>query len=96
MGIRDESGGRMKPQDYSVYELMSPRQYRIPVYQRPYSWAEKQVKSLLDDITKIITSTLKTRISPICILEILSFLKLKILPRNLSMMLLMVNKDWSR
>lgn len=52
MGIRDESGGRMKPQDYSVYELMSPRQYRIPVYQRPYSWAEKQVKSLLDDITK--------------------------------------------
>ncbi len=52
MGIREESLGRMKPQDYSIYELMSARQYRIPVYQRPYSWGEKQIRSLLEDISK--------------------------------------------
>ena len=52
MGNSNEDLARMKPQDYSIYLLMAKRQYQIPVYQRPYSWGDKQIRSLLEDITK--------------------------------------------
>ena len=39
----------LKPQEKSLEQLFQD-QYRIPVYQRPYSWEKLQVKQLLDDI----------------------------------------------
>ena len=36
---------------YQIYlESQEAKTYMIPVYQRPYSWGEKQVKQLLTDI----------------------------------------------
>ena len=41
---------RLDPKPYSIGELLKGRQYKIPVYQRPYSWEQKQVKALLSDL----------------------------------------------
>lgn len=41
---------RLDPKPYLIGELLKGRQYKIPVYQRPYSWEQKQVKALLSDL----------------------------------------------
>lgn len=40
------------PEVISVYELLQDSQLHIPLYQRPYKWAEKNVRSLIDDVIR--------------------------------------------
>lgn len=39
----------LTPEEFCLDDIFKGR-YMIPVYQRPYSWGEKQIKQLLDDI----------------------------------------------
>ena len=39
----------LTPEEFSLDDIFKGR-YKIPVYQRPYSWGEKQIKQLLRDI----------------------------------------------
>ena len=40
-------------QSYSISELLAPdRRYRVPVYQRSYSWTSKEASRLLDDVVE--------------------------------------------
>ena len=40
------------PEVISVYELLQDSQLFIPLYQRPYKWTEKNVRSLIDDVIR--------------------------------------------
>lgn len=44
------------PQHLSFNQLLSGRLFRIPEFQRSYSWRTKQREDLFGDITKIATS----------------------------------------
>lgn len=44
---------------FKLPEIFSNRKFQIPDYQRSYSWDEKQVKEMLDDIDHLISSELK-------------------------------------
>ena len=39
----------LTPEEFSLDDIFKGR-YIIPIYQRPYSWGEKQIKQLLSDI----------------------------------------------
>ena len=40
----------LDPESFNLVNLFDNAKYTVPVYQRPYSWSEKEVKKLLDDI----------------------------------------------
>lgn len=44
---------RLNPQHLTVAQLMQGRMFRIPDYQRAYSWQERQRKDLFDDIREV-------------------------------------------
>ena len=44
----------LKASETPLYKfLQGPKQYRIPIYQRTYSWTEKQCERLWNDILRI-------------------------------------------
>jgi hypothetical protein len=45
---------KLEPKYYVLEELLERRLFRIPEYQRAYSWETKQRQDLFDDITKIL------------------------------------------
>ena len=45
---------KLEPKYYVLKELLERRLFRIPEYQRAYSWETKQRQDLFDDITKIL------------------------------------------
>ncbi len=45
---------KLEPKYYVLDELLQRRLFRIPSYQRTYSWETKQRQDLFDDITKIL------------------------------------------
>src|SRR3990172_11349197 len=45
---------KLEPKYYVLDELLERRLFRIPEYQRAYSWETKQRQDLFDDITKIL------------------------------------------
>jgi Protein of unknown function DUF262/Protein of unknown function (DUF1524) len=45
---------KLEPKYYVLEELLERRLFRIPEYQRAYSWESKQRQDLFDDITKIL------------------------------------------
>ncbi len=45
----------LTPEEFSLDDIFKGR-YMIPVYQRPYSWGEKQIKQLLSDIDDAYTA----------------------------------------
>jgi hypothetical protein len=47
---------QIQPQFYSVGNLLTGRLFRIPEYQRAYSWQSEQRKDLFDDIKKVESS----------------------------------------
>lgn len=40
----------LEPESYNLVNLFENAKYSVPVYQRPYSWSEKEIKKLLNDI----------------------------------------------
>jgi len=40
----------LEPESFNLVNLFENAKYSVPVYQRPYSWSEKEIKKLLDDI----------------------------------------------
>ena len=40
----------LDPESFNLDNLFDNAKYTVPVYQRPYSWSEKEVKKLLNDI----------------------------------------------
>lgn len=44
---------QIQPQFYSLGTLLAGRLFRIPEYQRAYSWQSKQRADLFDDIKKV-------------------------------------------
>ncbi len=40
----------LEPESFNLDNLFDNAKYTVPVYQRPYSWSEKEVKKLLNDI----------------------------------------------
>ncbi len=43
----------LTPEEFSIKNIFDGGKYSIPVYQRPYSWSEIEVKLLLEDIFSI-------------------------------------------
>ena len=43
----------IRPEYYTLDELLAKRLFRIPHYQRAYSWGEKERKAMFDDIEKL-------------------------------------------
>ena len=40
----------LEPDSFNLVNLFENAKYSVPVYQRPYSWTEKEIRKLLDDI----------------------------------------------
>lgn len=40
----------LSPYMWALYQLFEKKIYKVPVYQRPYSWNSDHVDTLLDDI----------------------------------------------
>ena len=40
----------LEPESFNLVNLFENAKYSVPVYQRPYSWSEKEIKKLLNDI----------------------------------------------
>ncbi|MDR0846150.1 MAG: DUF262 domain-containing protein [Lactobacillales bacterium] len=39
------------PKRFTIKEFLTDKRYKIPVYQRPYSWTKKNQEDLFKDIT---------------------------------------------
>ena len=43
----------LSSEQFTLHNIFSGGKYSIPVYQRPYSWTNVEIKNLLEDIFEI-------------------------------------------